>query len=237
MKKKTIRLLSDLQSEFYRAVFNMSQSCPLPILFFDTKGLLMEHRIWKKKLLFLFHLENLPRNSLGYEIYLQQKTHQLPGLVQECQDIISQLGLKNPKEYNKTQWKRAVTEAIDQKNHQDLLIMIKPYKKLSYEQLKKEEYEVKPYQKKLSLQEARTRMRIRAQMLNSVKTNFQSDPAFAKVNYKCGCGMVDSQRHIEQICTLYDDLRCDLITEDDQSLVKFFDAVLKRRQDDEDKNT
>ena len=60
-----------------------------------------------------------------YELYLQQND-KLPGLVLECGDFTYQLGLKNPLEYFKAQWKRAVPEAINQKNHQDVLTMIKP---------------------------------------------------------------------------------------------------------------
>ena len=51
-----------------------------------------EHRIPKCKAYLLFHLEILPKNSPGKEIYLQQKTQQLPGIIHDPKDIICRLG-------------------------------------------------------------------------------------------------------------------------------------------------
>ena len=110
---------------------------------------------------------------------------------------------------------------------------MKQYKKINYDEIKDETFEVKSYLKSLSLPQARLRMRLRAGMVGSVKFNFQSDKKFTEVNWRCSCGQIDSQRHIENNCVKYDDLRDKFDTKDDLGLVSFFDAVLKRREEEE----
>ena len=234
IEKKTLKILTDLQCEFYRAIFGLPSSSPKPILFFDTKGLLPENMVMKRKLLFYFHLEHLPPSSLAAEILSRQKEYHLnDSLYQECQRFLCLLGLSHPKEYSKQAWKKAVNQVVNEQNRKDLLTLIKDYKKLSHEELKDEDYEVKSYIKELPLQKARTKMRHRSQMLKSVKFNFQSDKEFASQNWQCKCGLIDSQNHIEK-CILYADLRVNLDLSVTEDLVDYFDAVLKRREQEED---
>ena len=135
--------------------------------------------------------------------------------------------------YTKQQWKSAVNTAVDEMNHKELLMNIKPYKKLNYDELSKETYEIKEYVKNLPLPKARTRMRIRSMMLKTVKFNFQSDPAFTGENWQFSCGKINSQRHIQESCEPYYDLRELYDLDTDEGLVEYFDAVLQRRQEDE----
>ena len=184
IEKKTLKILTDLQCEFYRAIFGLPSSSPKPILFFDTKGLLPENMVMKRKLLFYFHLEHLPPSSLAAEILSRQKEYHLnDSLYQECQRFLCLLGLSHPKEYSKQAWKKAVNQVVNEQNRKDLLTLIKDYKKLSHEELKEEDYEVKAYIKELPLQKASPKMRHRSQMLKSVKFNFQSDKEFARVDF------------------------------------------------------
>ena len=188
-----MKMLSDLQSDFFRAVFCIGKGCPLGILYFDTKGTLMQNRIIKKKLLFEFHIENLPFHSLANEVYSLMKSHDLPGLYQECKELRSELGLGSISNYTKKQYKLAVSSKLDEKNHREILDILKQYKKINYDEIKDETFEVKSYLKSLSLPQARLRMRLRAGMVGSVKFNFQSDKKFTEVNWRCSCGQIDSQ--------------------------------------------
>ena len=233
MMKKSMETLTNLQNIFLRTAFATSHSCPIPILLFDTATLGMKLRIMKRKLMYAFHLEHLPVTSLANQVWILQKTHGLPGLFQEVSEFMVELGLDNLTNYNKQQWKVAVNSAIDERNHNELLNTIKSYKKLSFADLSKETYEIKEYVKSLPLSKARTRMRIRSKMVKTVKFNFQSDPEFARDNWQCFCGMIDSQKHIEQTCELYEDLRLLHNLDTDEGLVDYFDAVLLRRQEDE----
>ena len=90
--------------------------------YFDTTVMLMENRILKKKLLFIHHLETLPANSLAHETYNIQKRFHLPGLVQECRDILLDFGLINVCQYSKWQWKKIINQKIKEKNRCEVLI-------------------------------------------------------------------------------------------------------------------
>ena len=90
--------------------------------------------------------------------------------------MIGELGLNSIHTYTKAQWSKAVNRAIDDRNYREILNQIKNYKKLSFDELSQEEYEVKPYLTNLSLSQARSKMRLRAKVFGSAKFNFQSGP-------------------------------------------------------------
>ena len=163
-----------------------------------------------------------------------QKNLGLPGLYQEVSEYMVELGLGSMANFNKKQWREAVNSAIEERNSFDLLNTIKSYKKLNFSDLSKEKYEIKDYIKSLPLPKARTRMRIRSMMIRNVKFNFQSDSEFARDNWQCLCGKIDSQRHIQETCELYEDLRQLHDLDTDEGLVEYFDAVLNRRQEEDD---
>ena len=239
MSKEGWKVLSDLQNMFFRAVFSVAPTCPLAIMYFDTKTLSMKLRVMQRKLLFAYHVANLPRNSLAYEVYMEMKNLGLPGLHKETMEFMAELGIGNMSSYAERSWKVEVNKKIEEQNYKDLMTEIKRYKKLSYDELSKEEFEVKSYLKELKLTEARTMMRIRAKMVNTVKFNFQSDPQFTSENWKCSCkgedSPIESQEHL-QLCPIYEDLRCKFDVDSDLGIVQYFDAVLQRRQEKEDEN-
>ena len=82
----------------------------------------MKYRVIMKKLLFLWHLNNLEEGSLAKEVLQVQKTQNLPGLVQECQDYMMTLNLPDPfvVKMSKTQWKNKVKKSIQKENEEDL---------------------------------------------------------------------------------------------------------------------
>ena len=111
--------------------------------------------------------------------------------------------------YSKTSWKKILNTRIHEYNYKELMAQLRTYKKLNFDELKTEEYEVKPYIFKLNLHEIRVKMRLRSQMLSNVKFNFQSERKFSEVLWACSCQgkMIESQFHIEKICPKYSDLR------------------------------
>ena len=125
----------------------------------------MINRIWKTKLLFLFHLEHLPPSSLVAEVLSLQKNLHLPGLYEDCQEMLIQLELKDLKRCSKMQFKRILNSRLEEKNRmQDLLLLMKPYKKLNHEELSAETYKLKPYITDLTLEQARSMMSLRGQV-------------------------------------------------------------------------
>ena len=181
------------------------------------------------KLIFLWHLENLSPKSLAGEVLALQKNLGLPGLHRECQELLSELGLGPIKSYTKAQWKREVSRLLEEKNRMMILQQTKSYKKLSFQQLSKEEYEIKPYIGNLPLNKIRTMIRLRAQVFKSATFNFQSDVLFSKENWLCECGRIMSQTH-QKGCIQYADLRLLHNLGEDSGLVDYFDTILRRQE-------
>ena len=108
---------------------------------------------------------------------------------------------------------------------------MKQYKKVDLAEVENEGCELKSYMKNMNLASARLRFKIRTKMTPTVQMNFKSDKKFASQEWKCvGCtdGRSDTQSHIIH-CDGYADIRNGKNLENDQDLVDFFSAVIKRR--------
>ena len=82
MSSQTIQELENLQIKFYKCLFAVGSGCPTPVLYLETGGMLMSHRLLLKKLLFFHHLATPPEDALPREIFDEQRRLSLPGLVQ-----------------------------------------------------------------------------------------------------------------------------------------------------------
>ena len=67
-------------------LFAVSQSCPKPVLCWDTATILMQVRIQRSKLALLHHKKNLDESSLTKQIFNEQKSEGWPGMVAEGDD-------------------------------------------------------------------------------------------------------------------------------------------------------
>ena len=77
---------------------------------------MMEHRIAKKKLNFYQHLVHLPVYTLAYEIANLQATLSYPGLISECEKLISHYDLPVVTSTNKWGWKKLVNIKTKERN-------------------------------------------------------------------------------------------------------------------------
>ena len=191
----------------------------------------MMNKIIKKKLLFYHHILHLPHDSLAWQIYDVQTKLALPGLIQECEEMLNKMELPKANDCTQLQWKTAVKKAIKMKSRNDLLEVIdeKEYKKINLDELKKEKFEIKPYMCKLNLQSARTKFAIRTKMTKTVKLNYKNDPSNKNKLWMCDdCSSVDSQEHILW-CPAYGHLRLEKNLEDDRDLTRYFQQVLQLR--------
>ena len=89
----TIQELENLQLQFYRCLLAVGSGCPIPSLYYETGGMLMELRILQKKLLFLHHVATLPDYSLAREVFQVQKELNLCGLLQDCEEFLIERGV------------------------------------------------------------------------------------------------------------------------------------------------
>ena len=120
LHKKTVESLEDIQYMFYRYLLATPRSCPKPALLWETGGMLMEHRVAQKKLVFYHHLLHLPKNSLAYEIADTQASLAYPDLVQ-CYELIEKYKLPDAKDQTKIQWKILVKNKSQKEYENDLL--------------------------------------------------------------------------------------------------------------------
>ena len=236
--KKTLKVLDDLFNIFYRSLFRIGSGCPKANLYWQCGTLTVDNIILQKKLLFLFHLANLPRDSLAYEVFSIQETQGLFSLLTENEEHLSKLQFHASRQMSKWHFKKLVRDYIHKRQRETLLNTIKSYKKISYEQYLKEDFKRKQYFFELDLNQIRDRFRISSGMID-VKANFPK-----KYNYKLDCEScselnkqtdtqtvtpTESQSHLIETCPAFDDLREEHDTETDIGLVNFFKAVMERR--------
>ena len=228
--KSTIDILDDLQYMFYRYLLATPRTCPIPALLWETGGLLMEHRIAHKKLLFYHHLTNLPPNSLAYEIATTQNAMSYPGLMLECAKLMEKYELDDVKNYNKIQWKKLVKQKVTEKNRADLLDNIENnYKKLDHKVLKDENGDQQGYLKSLNLPDARLKFALRSKMTKTVQMNYKGEPKYIKNGWKCqDCDVLDTQDHVTR-CPAYQQLRVGKNLSCDKDLVEYFRKIIQIR--------
>ena len=119
ISRTTLKTLENLQIRFLRSLFSVGTGCPIPLLYSESGMLLMEFRILEKKLMFLHHLYHLEESSLAKEVVHIQTSNGLPGIVEECNELLVKLGTSNIKDLNKL-------KVIQQVNN-------RKYKKIDYE--------------------------------------------------------------------------------------------------------
>ena len=154
-----------------------------------------------------------------------------PGLIQEYQLLCTELGLPNPGTTSKLAWKRMVKKAIFEKNKKELLDQVeRNYKKLEYEKLKEEKFEMKDYVKSMRMNDGRLHFQIRTKMVKNIAFNYSSDPKFSSQLWHCThCDRMDSQSHV-LTCESYKFLREGKDLSSDLDLVKYFRDVLTLRE-------
>ena len=192
----------------------------------------MEVRIDRKKLLFYHHIWNLPDNSLAKIIAINQVKLNYPGLMTECKLLLVKYNLPEWENHTKLQWKKIVDKALKEYNKRTLLEKIKMYKKMEFEKLSKEDYEMKKYLASLNIADARLKFALRTCMTKTIQANYKGDPDFRANNWKCQeCQVLDTQDHVVR-CPVYLNLRTGKDLENDKDLVEYFRKVINIRSID-----
>ena len=240
ISKKSIDELEGIQMNFLRTILGVGKGCPIPMLFSETGTLLMEYRILQNKLLFLYHLEQLPESSLANQVYKTQVRHGIPGIASECQEFFSKFEIFDLSQYSKLQFKRLVKSKVKEMNKSKLieLARAKQYKKVDLTELKLNDFKLKPYFRNLSCKDAKLRFKLVSQMTPTVKMNFQSEIKFSKNLWVCeackplkGFGFRDTQEHV-MVCSAYTKFREGRNLQKGKDLVDYFACVLQQRLKD-----
>ena len=233
--------------------------CPLPSMFWETGTMLPENFILYQKMLFIHHLATLSEGSLANDFYLSQKTKKYPGLVLQCEEYLRQWNLTTIEQFTKYQWKVAIRRKIYNKNRDQMLNWCKSYKKLNYNKLSLEKFELKEYFKSMTISRARLFFKIQSSVTPTVRINFKSDKKFKSQKWICTdcmqenneksieqnndvvtinissreyCGFTDSQEHLMLQCRANEDLREGKdVVGNNEDCVSFFQQLIKRRLD------
>ena len=104
------------------------------------------------------------------------------------------------------------------------------HEKSKCKNIMKEDYGRKEYINEMKIEDVRFMFKGRVGLL-PFAGNYENDKKFSRTNWLCRCGEKEKDAHITSgNCPIYDDIwekRGDL--ENDEDLVKFFSAVLERR--------
>ena len=179
----------------------------------------------------------LDSNSLAKKVLIQETACSI-GLFEECRGIMTQwqVSINSLELYTKHEWKRLVSNNMKQKNLSDLLREMKQLKKINFQEISQETFEIKEYMRNLTYEEALLRFRIRSKVVKTIKTHFKNDKVFSEELWSCDrCSRLDTSDHLLYHCSKYDDLREGLSFDKDEDLVSFFRKVIERREND-DKN-
>ena len=228
---ESVERLDKLQNTFLQMLFSVSQSCPKPVLCWDTATMLMQVRVDKSKLELLHHIKNLDESSLAKQIFNEQKSAKWPGLVAEGVQISKDWNVPDITEsdviVSKVGWKTQLKNEAKKQNSKLLSDMIKKSSKL--EELRNEEYGEKDYLRKMSMHDARINFSLRSRMFKC-KMNFLNTPQYRAEMWRCdSCQTcIDSQSHV-LYCPAYQQLREGKSLTSDQDIVTYFKEVLEIR--------
>ena len=178
--------------------------------------------------------------SLARRVYIEQLQQGWPGLATEVASICKQVGIADVN-INSVQ-KEKIKEAVFYHHYKDLKESMNKYKKL--EGIKHQDFTVmQPYMKDKSVDNCRTKFRLRTEMLEHFKYNYRSkyrtmergheeeDPWLSCQDCK------DSQVHC-LVCPAGAHLREDLDMSDIRfidDMVKYFQRVIKAREEKNDR--
>ena len=229
VSKGTVEELEQIQKRFLRCLLSVGVGCPTPSLYLETGSMLISNRILQRKLLFLHHLATLPDTSLAKEVYDIQTQLSLPGLVNECQEFLSNHELYSIERYTKSAWKRKIKWLVFEKNKDDLIAMSRKYKKIEFD-CETDLSTRHLFLRNFSVNDGRMLFKIRSKMVPLIQMNFPSDRKYADNSWICpGCSVsLDTQNHA-LVCSAYESIRAQLDLSKDIGLANYFQQIIRLR--------
>ena len=230
ISKASEKRLNSIQVWFLRLVLRVGPGSPCAALLWDSQQLDMGLRIYVQKVLFVLHIRSLEKETLAALVYKEQKTHNLPGLVQETKHICKELDIEdcNNTCMSKSDYKILHINPCHRKNEAKLRQQATETK---CARTKTEPYGKQHYINNTTIEQARGWFRTRFGLLDFAG-NYSHNRNFAKSDWLCRCKMAKAEEgHIVSgNCSVYSDLQSQFgDLGEDQNLMQFFWAVLDRR--------
>ena len=184
----------------------------------------------------LFHLANLPTESIGRMIYEEQRKLELPNsLVSECCTILAEINVRESllKCLTKPQFRKIIHEKLIDKNKREILSMCKTYRKINCNEMEEEEFQLKDFFKSLTLSRARTLFSVKVNMIRA-SMNYMSDPISISQGWvckSCSDNVLCSTSHLT-VCRRFQHLQ-NIDWGNDHQVANYFIKIIKIREDDE----
>ena len=232
ISEDTMNKLEEMQYTLYRYLFNVPHTTPKAALLWEVGGWKIKFRIMMNKLILVNHILSLDENSLARQVLIAQVTQNLPGLKNEAEHFINDLGLPNcfKRSIPKNSWKKQVKKAVGRKNEEELRNKMESFKKVRHD-ISNEKFECKDYIFNLPLSQAQTMFKHKYSMTQYVKMNYKGNPEYERTLWKCKCNNQDSETHLLW-CTEYENLRKDIDLDNDSDLCRYLQTIFKSRADE-----
>ena len=234
MKKSSLKTLNEIHNKFLQRILQTT-SAMIPLMYWDTGQLLMTNRVIKMKILLMKHISSLDHNSLAFRVYKKEKNYSIDGLVTEVKEVLASfnISLNEMEETPSDKFKQIIRNKVEEKNSSDLLEMLKTYKKVDYNTISKEKFEIQPYMRNLSYEDSVFFFKKRARVCKTIRTHFKANKEFAEDLYscwECSSEWLDTSIHVEE-CPYYQDLKESLDMRKTEDVVMFFRQVIQRWED------
>ena len=231
--KEEINALNAIQDYYLRLLWGTGPGAPKVALRADTATRSMESRIWREKIMLVYHISHMEDGALAKEMMEEQVTNKWPGLVEEVNEMCASMRIEDPKttEVGKRAYSKIVKEACRWKDEAFMKEEMERMKDKKMRTMVSQNLDLKEYVKNGTLFSARRTWEIRSHMLD-VAGNYPGHSKYKATSWLCqACDLEvrEDQEHLT-VCEGYQDLRGDANLGNEGELVKFFNSVMERRE-------
>ena len=229
-----IKTLNALQDYFLRLLWGTGPGAPKVALRADTGTRSMESRIWREKIMLVYHVSQLDEGSLAKDMLEEQVANNWQGLASEVSDLCQSMNIEDPRttEKNRKAFSNLVKERCRWKDEARMKEEMQKMKEKKMRTMVNQNLEMKEYVKKGTLYSARKTWEVRSHMLD-VAGNYPGNNKYKASRWMCqACDLEvkEDQEHLTR-CRGYEDLRGDADLNMENELVDFFTRVMERRRE------
>ena len=164
--KEEIKALNAIQDYFLRLLWGTGPGAPKVALRADTGTRSMESRIWREKVMLVYHISHLDEGSLAKEMLEEQVGNSWPGLSSEVSDLCQSMNLEDPRTTEKSRkvFNNLAKEACRWKDEARMKEEMQKMKEKKMRTMVNGNLDLKEYVKKGTLYSAKKTWEVRSQL-------------------------------------------------------------------------
>ena len=234
MGKDEEKTLNDQQDYFLRLLWGAGPGTPRVALRADTATRSMVARIWKEKILLLYHISHLEVGDLARDMMEEQVKHGWPGLVMEVSNLCDVLRLEDARTTRKdrAEYAKEVKKACRWRDEARMKEAMEGMKDKKMRIMYQDNLDMKEYVKNGDLYTARSTWEVRSHMLR-VAGNYPGHNRYAATGWRCQACTLEVREDQEHLagCEGYADVRVGKDLRNEAELVQFYKGVMARRKE------